>query len=707
MSNVKKALLGATVLGALLLSATTASASIGPIGSFQDSGPAAMSEPRAIAVDPNNGDVYVVDRAADRVLKFDADGSFLLAFGSAGSGPGEFSGPAGVAVDPNTGDVYVGDPGNGRIQKFDSTGAYIAELDSGAGGSPSFGLPEFGNGLAVDPEGKLYVLDREFGNGVLEFDASGAYETDLGYETRSESLGVDLNGFVDIGGSIARLFTRLTPTGEVLQERALGQEGSATGEIAVDQLTGTVFAGVSAAGPVEAYEVYVYNSQGARVGAFPSLRGPLAYDTGDGRIYQSDPYAGEVAIYGTLPTPTPQAPTVLGESLSSDARDTATIKARVNPNLLDTTYAFQYATDPGFASAVSVPAAPADVGSGYLPVVVAADLTGLQQSTTYYYRVIAHNSFGGAAGTTVVGPTQSLTTLATPPSVSTGGVSEVTFGSAQVSGTVIPGSVGAASDTRWCFEYGPVDQAGYALGSLPLQAGDAGQGVAGVPVSLQITGLTPGSTYRYRLVAVNSLGLGSQSKACGTSGGQESDGADGSFTTPISQPPPQVDPGSASAVSQNAATLTGTVDPVGLPTTYAFQIGVDTGYGVELFGTAGEGTEPTQVSVDLQYLQPNTTYHFRLVAIGAGGRSYGADQSFTTIGFTSVALQAPSAPPLVGAPEFAFPTLGNATTLVKANAKHKAKQPKQARKRRKGPNSARKQTRRHRTTRGRGNGRSK
>ena len=380
-------------------------------------------------------------------------------------------------------------------------------------------------------------------------------------------------------------------------------------------------------------------------------------------------------IYGTFPVPAAQAPAISRETASADgAMTTATLAAQVNPNLGETTYYFQYATNSSFAGAIDTPAAPAGIGSGFLPVKVSTELSGLAPSTAYYARVVAHSTFGGGEGTTVTGPTEQFTTVAAAPSASTGGVSEVSRDAATLSGTVIPGSTGAASDTRWCFEYG-TGGGGYNLGSLPLLPGDAGQGTAPVPVTLHVVNLAPGSTYRFRLVAVNSLGLGLESTACGTEGGHESDGAEGTFTTPITFPAPVAVTGGASGVSQNAAAISGSVDPEGVSTSYEFQLGVDTSYGAEVFGEAGAGSEPESFSLALAHLQPNTTYHYRLVAISDGGTSYGADETFTTGGYTTTALSAPAALPLVATPAFAFPAApsAGATHTGSVKTKHKTK----------------------------------
>ena len=72
--------------------------------------------PAGIAVD-RRGNVYVTDRIANRVAKFDRKGRFAAGWGSSGSGDGQLNVPAGIAVDRN-GNVFVGDLYNQRLVKF-------------------------------------------------------------------------------------------------------------------------------------------------------------------------------------------------------------------------------------------------------------------------------------------------------------------------------------------------------------------------------------------------------------------------------------------------------------------------------------------------------------------------------------------------------------------------------------------------------------
>jgi len=92
----------------------------------------------------------------------------------------------------------------------------------------------------------------------------------------------------------------------------------------------------------------------------------------------------------------------------------------------------------------------------------------------------------------------------------------------------------------------------------------------------------------------------------------------------------------ATQVTTTSAVLNGSVATGGQATEWQFQFGTSTHYnkGTPIESIpAGRGT--VHVSWKLINLTPNTTYHFRLVAItGIGGKyvekDYGADRTFTT-----------------------------------------------------------------------------
>ena len=80
--------------------------------------------PTDVAFAPN-GDIYVSDGyGSARVVKYSADGKYLLQWGKRGTGPGEFELPHNLVVDAH-GRVYVTDRSNLRIQIFDSQGKFL------------------------------------------------------------------------------------------------------------------------------------------------------------------------------------------------------------------------------------------------------------------------------------------------------------------------------------------------------------------------------------------------------------------------------------------------------------------------------------------------------------------------------------------------------------------------------------------------------
>ncbi|MCL4401369.1 MAG: peptidyl-alpha-hydroxyglycine alpha-amidating lyase family protein [Acidobacteria bacterium] len=74
-----------------------------------------------------SGEFYVSDGYGNsRVVKFSAEGKYLLSWGKRGAGPGEFNTPHVVVADPK-GTLYVSDRENDRIQIFDRDGKFLRQ----------------------------------------------------------------------------------------------------------------------------------------------------------------------------------------------------------------------------------------------------------------------------------------------------------------------------------------------------------------------------------------------------------------------------------------------------------------------------------------------------------------------------------------------------------------------------------------------------
>jgi phosphodiesterase/alkaline phosphatase D-like protein len=201
---------------------------------------------------------------------------------------------------------------------------------------------------------------------------------------------------------------------------------------------------------------------------------------------------------------------------------TATVAGAVNPNELSTTYSFQYGTTTAYGlqtDAVTL-AASTDTQA------VERALTGLRSGTLYHYRLIATNTAGTTVGADATFTTAGSPPPATmPPTVTTRSATTIGATTATIRGGVNP----RGAQTTYWFEFGLTAAYGARTTTGTLQAGNSTRSV-----SARLTGLQPGKTYHYRVVAQSQNGL--------TVGG------DRTFTTRAASTPSRPRPGLTSSV---------------------------------------------------------------------------------------------------------------------------------------------------------------
>ena len=98
-------------------------------------GPFTYGEPSVMAFLPDGSFLLGDGYWNTRIVKYDADGEYVMEWGEAGSGPGQFDLVHGLAVDHER-RVYVADRRNNRVQLFDQTGRYVETFIGDATLSP-------------------------------------------------------------------------------------------------------------------------------------------------------------------------------------------------------------------------------------------------------------------------------------------------------------------------------------------------------------------------------------------------------------------------------------------------------------------------------------------------------------------------------------------------------------------------------------------
>jgi hypothetical protein len=411
-----------------------------------------------VAVD-SSGDIFVSDSEAPGVHEYDAAGALQPLVIDPTS-----SGVRGVAIDPH-----------GRLGIIDREGGTHGALYSAAGAKISEFAPPQGEmpgskGLAFAASGDAYVAE-EVGNEVE------AYAAVVFPETRTCAPS-------EVTGTSARLCGEVNPDGV----RAAGFFQYGPGS-SLGFLTPSVFEGQG-----EAFEPVSYQLNGLEPNQSYQYRVAAEAEVGGERVRGH----GEALAFETLVVP----PQIAGQpSTSFVTSQSALLNAALNPEHAATRYRFEYGPCPSLAGCAAVQSTPEATSSAYGTIPAIAEVSGLAPATTYSFRLVADNKVekgGTTVGGQAIGPEGSFTTAPpTAPSAETGPYSAVTATGAVISGVVRPNGLPAT----YAFEVGVYEGASTQYGVV--FSASAGSARGPVDVSFALAGLQPGTVYAYR-IAVSS-----------------------------------------------------------------------------------------------------------------------------------------------------------------------------------------------------------
>jgi hypothetical protein len=544
-----------------------------------------------VSVDLGRGPAVYVPR----VQRFSADGVFVSGYAI----DPQYNALGALASGP-AGSVYVStnrDPLIVAVRRYDAAGALEYELDS-SGSNTTFLNPLFGAApLAVDPvDGTVYVaatsdvtalpvIDRFDGTtGAFLDSIDGSSSPEGPFAGPLTDLAVDGSQRVyvlDQGRNRVEQYSSVGVFGRVVDDGSRGEPR----KVGADPVTDEVY--VAERDATVGLQITNFSAGGVDViytfAAAPAKDAKAAAVSDVGTVYTSDalrPFVQRFAGFA--------GPTVVTGGTSALGPRSVVLEGTVNPEGIATSYYFEYGTDLTYGKR-----APAvvntDAGSGSVEVAASTMLDGLEANKPYHYRLVGVNASGP-----VYGADQPFTTATAPPEIGASFASAITPRSARLHGTINSNN----NSARWYFEYGTTTAYGM---SAPTFAGSLGSAGADQTVSFDIAGLEPATVYHFRLVASQ-----------GFFGGTPVPGPDQTFVTA-----PAAGAG-ASGVTTRRATLTATIDPHGVATTYHFNYGLTSGYGSstpEVDGGSGDGER--LVSREIEGLSPDRTYHVQVVATSA------------------------------------------------------------------------------------------
>jgi sugar lactone lactonase YvrE len=227
------------------------------------SGSGQLSEPAGLDLDASDN-VWVVDAARNRVLKYNSSGVFQAEYGASGTGNGQFDGPGDIAF-KSTGNFVVTDFGNDRIQEFNSAGTYVSKFTVASeplrvciGASDdiivtlwtpdevrrynaagtlqdTFDVPPSGalvgpNFVDRDSSGNFYVTDY-YNDRIVKYTSAGAYVTEFGNGNLYGPEGIKVLSSGDVF-----VVDGIRPTGYIQKySQAVGSVDDITTRISVDE----------------------------------------------------------------------------------------------------------------------------------------------------------------------------------------------------------------------------------------------------------------------------------------------------------------------------------------------------------------------------------------------------------------------------------------------------------------------------------------
>ncbi len=600
-------------------------------GNGTTAGDGSLAAPNAIAVDQDTGNVYVSDAGNHRIDVYDGDGAFLRSFGfdvvasgpensgvgyetciaavdvckagSSGGGVGQVGTATGIAVsqpdaNPATGTVFLSDSGNERVETYHHDGTSPSSFGSGTVFNAGIGWNS-PQAVAVDSRGIVYVANKlGFGNGTAQIER---------YDSQNAN-----------GGGIGFIAPIASPTNEQQQltfnatagQFRLSFEGDTTADLPFNASTNQVRESLEALPSIGPGNVAVSQSTfDGHEHHFVTFKGALAL-TDVAQLVVSNgttPLTGNIAVASlnghTGALEPGSAPSALAIDPDEDGAgpETDVLYAGFS-NLIQQ---FGPANPPGLSAAPSA----VDDTHGDNGAVGSAGGLVAEPSTGRLY--------AAASGTAGPGVYVLDTPGTTPPEGTLDSLDGVGAHGVTAHATINPNGLPV---TSYHFEYSDDGSKWTSTQTVVLGAQETPQAIEET-IEPPGPGLRPHTLYHVRLVYQRRF-----TAAVTTA----------ELTATTLAVPPLAETTGSPLRTTTTATLLGRIDPNDSPATYRFQYGTqgpcDANPCAETAPvSAGAGDEFEFASQEIEGLEPDTAYHYRILADnGVGSSVLGADRTIAT-----------------------------------------------------------------------------
>jgi hypothetical protein len=535
--------------------------------------------------------------------------------GATGSGDGELelvapdflvagTAGSGLAVNDTTHNVYVGDTDNHRVSVFASDGSFVGAFGADVGGSGVdvcsigcvAGTPGTSPGDFEDPtfvavdnsaspsSGDVYVVDSAV-NRVSKFEADGTLLTSWGAGGQLDGSAATEGPFLQIGG--------------------IAVDSGGNLNVYRSQFPFKVFRFTEAG--VQIPPTLPAAGAGSPGGLGVDASGAFFKLEGEPRAQKLNPDGTEI---GRVSIPA----TTAGLAVDSSIGDLFVV--------LTTGQINRYAFEPS-GEVVGTGCTPAPEAG--CPPTETLPSGGLTEGAGLAVDGTTHTVYAADPATDQIIPFAEVNT----PLVITEPATAIAAGTATLNGEVNPNG---SALTECFFEWGETTAYGNIAPCEDPDFEEVGEGTSFVPVHVDLSGLKPGTEYHFQLAAANA----------DNAPGEVVEGGDETFLTLG----PSVQGESASQATAQGAQISGEINPNGKATSFVVEYVTEAQFLIDGFEDAevsspqaiGSGSSFVKVVQQLNGLDPQTAYRFRIAATNADATSFGQGGKFTTFALPTTDL---------------------------------------------------------------------